>query len=146
MLDRYATLFIEYPPLEKELRPLLDQYQELREDGSFLGIIICLVNLRPQAFSKPLCAQEPSEAGVRQMELFLSEREGTCDIFPWIVRYQNNLTKQSDTLAAAFHRPEMIRKAVGFLHRCALRIMEDCRAEIGRRVRSKCALEGHKLK
>lgn len=146
MLDRYKTLFIEYPPLEKELRPLLDRYQELAEDGNFLGIILCLVNIRPGAFARPICAQEPGESSVKQMELFLSQREETKDVFPWIIGYQNARSRESNRFAAAFHRPEMIKKSVGFLHRCALRIMEDCRAEIGRRARSKNALSGHRLR
>ncbi len=146
MLERYTTLFIEYPPLEKELRPLLDRYQELAEDGNFLGIILCLVSIRPGAFARPICAQEIGESSAKQIELFLSQREETKDVFPWIIGYQNARSMESNRFAVGFHRPEMIKKAVGLLHRCALRIMEDCRAEIGRRARSRCTFEGHKLR
>jgi hypothetical protein len=146
MLDQYARLFLDHPLLEAALKPLLEEHQELSDDTDFLCAVFAIVEIRPAAFTKSLCASEPNEPCVRQMELFLGEREETENIFPWIVAYQNSQTSKSDNLAVAYHRPEMIRLAVGFLHRCALRIMEDCRAEIGRKARTKHAFDGHKLK
>lgn len=150
MLPHYTRLFLEHPLLEMELIPLIDTtaggFQELSNDEGFMNLIFLIVEIRPQAFTKALSASEPSEACMRQTELFLTEREETKDIFPWIVHYLNGLAAQSNRFAAAFHRPAMIKKAESFLYRCALRIMEDCRAEIGRRARSKNAFEGHKLK
>jgi len=145
MLEAYQSFFEQYPPAGKELRELLGRFQDLKDERTFLDTLLAIARIRPQAFEKELPLSPTDEAGLRQLEIFLSARPETKDVIPWIVGYQDAMREKTSRLAAAFHRPEMTKQSVGFLYCCARRLMEDIRAEIGRKQRSQRVKDPYKL-
>ncbi|MDD5726650.1 MAG: hypothetical protein PHC53_04595 [Patescibacteria group bacterium] len=145
MLEVYQSFFEQYPPVGKELRELLERFQDLQDERTFLDTLLAIALIRPQAFEKELPPSPTNEAGLRQMEIFLCARPETKDVIPWIVGYQDAMREKTNRFAAAFHRPEMTERSVNFLYRCARRLMEDIRAEIGRKYRSKLIRDPHRL-
>ncbi|MHB8830801.1 MAG: hypothetical protein ACYC44_01665 [Patescibacteria group bacterium] len=133
MLEAYQSFFEQFPPVGKELRELLARFQDLQDESTFLDTLMAITCIRPQAFEKNLLPGSTSEAELRQMEIFLSARPETKDVFPWIVGHQNAMREKTSRFAAGWHRREVTEQSVNFLYRCAKCLMEDIRAEIGQK-------------
>lgn len=145
MIEVYNGFFAAFPVLEKELKALIEQHQDLRDNHWFLDTLWAITRIRPRAFARDISYKEPSDAEIAQMEIFLSSRAETGNVIPWIVGYHNEMNRQTLGLAAAYQRPEMTRQSLNFLYLCARRLMEDCRAEIGRKRRSRRTLRPYRL-
>lgn len=145
MLEAYQSFIEQYPTAGKELRELLGRFQDLKDESTFLDTLLAIARIRPKAFEKDLPPSPTGEAGLRQLEIFLSARPETKDVMPWITGYKYGMWEKTNRFAAGWHRTEMTKQSVSFLYRCARRLMEDIRAEIGYRQRSKLIKDPHKL-
>lgn len=145
MLEAYDSFFATFPALEKGLKALIEEHQDLRDNHQFLDTLWAITRIRPRAFDRDISSQEPSDAEIAQMEIFLSSRAETGNVIPWIVGYHNEMNRQTLMRAAAYQRPEMTKQSKNFLYRCARRLVEDDRAEIGRKHRSRQPRDPNRL-
>jgi hypothetical protein len=145
MIGTYNGFFATFPALEKGLKALIEQHQDLRDNHWFLDTLWAIAQIRPRAFNRDILPQEPSDSEIAQMEIFLFNREEAGNVMRWIIGYRNEMNRQTLRLATAYQRPEMTRQSVSFLYRCARRLVEDYRAEIGRKHRSRQPRDPNRL-